>query len=74
MNEHQHRHLLHRAEVLNLLQLPGEDVQWLIDTNQLPALRFRGHERFDSIDVFELVDTYKQLSKRKNQPRDEYDQ
>ena len=59
------RRLLRREEVVELLQLPEDDVQWLISTGKLLELWIRGHKRFDSKDVLELVETYKQIQKRR---------
>jgi hypothetical protein len=62
-----HRQLLQRDQVAALLQIPTEDLEWLISTRQLLEIRIRGHERFDSKDVFELIDTYKTTSSRRIQ-------
>jgi hypothetical protein len=59
MNETLERKLLLRDQVATLLQIPDEDVQWLIDTRQLLELRIRGHIRFDSKDLHQLLDSYK---------------
>jgi diadenosine tetraphosphatase ApaH/serine/threonine PP2A family protein phosphatase len=68
------RRLLDREQVVHLLHIPDEDLQALIDTNQVVELVIRGHKRYDSADVFALVDTYKQLTRRRNQPHDRYQQ
>ena len=67
MDTVQHRQLLQRDEVAALLQLPPEDLEWLINTRQLIEIRIRGHERFDSKDVFELIEAYKTTSSRRIQ-------
>jgi hypothetical protein len=67
MNATQDRKLLQRDEVVALLQIPVEDLEWLINTRQLLEVRIRGHERFDSKDVFELIDAYKATSSRRIQ-------
>lgn len=61
------RRLMDRNEVIATLQLPEADVQWLIDTQQLTEIRLRGHQRFDSKDVYSLIDSYKTTSKRRVQ-------
>jgi hypothetical protein len=70
----QPRRLLQRAELMALLQLPEPKIQWLIDTHQIQALVFcEGEERFDSRDVDQLIETYKQIAVRK-EPRVEQHQ
>jgi hypothetical protein len=64
MNEIHERKLLHREQVVSLLQLEDEDLQWLIDTRQLLELRIRGHVRFDSRDIYQLIDSYKTIQER----------
>jgi hypothetical protein len=61
------RRLLQRAEVAALLQIPDADLQWLLDTKQLLELRIRGHQRFDSRDVHQLIETYKNTQRRNTQ-------
>jgi len=48
-----------------LLQLPEPNLQWLIDTHQLRPLVICGEERFDSREVDQLIETYKQIAVRK---------
>ena len=64
MNEIHERRLLQREQVAALLQLDGEDLQWLIDTRQLLELRIRGHVRFDSKDINQLIDSYRIIQGR----------
>jgi len=59
MHDVHERKLLQRDQVVSLLQIPDEDLQWLIDTRQLLELRIRGHIRFDSRDIYQLIDSYK---------------
>lgn len=66
MSENQERRLLQRDQVAALLQIPDDDLQWLIDTRQLLELRIRGHQRFDSQDVSRLIETYKTTQSRRN--------
>jgi len=48
-----------------LLQLEEEKISWLIDTEQLRAIRICDEERFDSRDVFQLIEAYKCTQSRK---------
>ena len=63
------RRLLQRSDLIELLQLPDPKVQWLIDTHQIRPLRLCGEERFDSRELDQLIETYKQIANRK-EPRD----
>jgi hypothetical protein len=66
MNQATPRRLLRRADLVALLQLPEPKIQWLINTNQIHALFLcEGEERFDSRDVDQLIETYKQIAIRK---------
>ncbi len=60
----QGRHLLQRSDLIALLQLPEDKVQHVIDT-QLTPLVLCGEERFDSRELDELINTYRQISERK---------
>ena len=59
------RRLLQRQEVSELLQLPDDDLQWLIDTRQLCEIHIRGHRRFDSADVSQLISEYRSTALRR---------
>ena len=61
------RRLLVRLEVLQMLQLTDVQVQGLINTRQIIALRIAGEERFDSRDLERLIDTYKTTALRRAQ-------
>jgi hypothetical protein len=61
----QERHLLTRDEVAALLQLDDASLQELINTRQLIAIRICGQERFDSADVYALVESYKRTQSRR---------
>ena len=61
----QERRLLRRADVIALLQLEEEKISWLIKTEQLRAIRICDEERFDSRDVFQLIEAYKSVQARK---------
>jgi hypothetical protein len=62
----QERRLLQREEVATLLQLDDADLQELIDTRQLTEIRIRGQERYDSADVYGLIDSYKKTQSRRS--------
>jgi hypothetical protein len=59
------RRLLVRDEVISLLQITAENVQQLINTRQLLAIRIAGEERFDSRDLDRLIETYKTTAARR---------
>jgi hypothetical protein len=61
------RRLLARGEVISLLQLSSEKVEHLIDTGQLTKILIEGEERFDSRDVYQLIDTYISTASRRSQ-------
>jgi hypothetical protein len=61
------RRLLFRSEVLQMLQLTEMQVQGLIDTRQIVAIRIAGEERFDSRDIERLIDAYRTTALRRAQ-------
>lgn len=61
------RRLLIRGEVTSLLQLSEDQVQLLINTRQIVAIRIAGEERFDSRDLDQLIETYKSTASRRPQ-------
>lgn len=65
MQTQQERRLLDRDGVLSVLHIPGEQVQLLIDTHQLLPIRIAGLERFDSKDIYQLIDAYKATASRR---------
>jgi hypothetical protein len=65
VNEDSKRCLLNRNQVLNLLQVNETNFQQLIDTRQLLELRIGGERRFDSKDVYQLVEAYKSTAARR---------
>jgi len=67
MSTSSERHLLQHAEVSTLLQLTLEQIDWLVSTRQITPLRICGQLRFDSHDVYELIETYKQTSTKRIQ-------
>jgi hypothetical protein len=62
------RYLLRKDDLVDLLQLPEPKVQWLIDTEQIHPILLCGEERFDSRELDRLIETYNQISNRK-EPR-----
>ena len=67
MPQTQERRLLQRSDLIAILQLPEPKVAWLINTHQLRSLLLCGEERFDSRELDRLIDTYRQISERKEQ-------
>lgn len=61
------RRLMVREEVLAVLQLSDDKFQQLINTRQLLALRIAGEERFDSLDLYRLIEAYKSTASRRIQ-------
>lgn len=59
------RRLLRRAEIQEILELSEEQVQYLINTRQITAIRIAGEERFDSRDIERLIDGYKATASRR---------
>lgn len=59
------RRLLERHDVLGVLQLSDEQVQDLINTRQITAIRIAGEERFDSRDLERLIEAYKATALRR---------
>jgi hypothetical protein len=60
------RRLLQREEVAALLQLDEADLQELIDTRQVTEIRIGGKARFDSAEVYGLIDSYRRTASRRN--------
>jgi hypothetical protein len=65
MQTQHERRLMVRTEILFLLQLSDETVQQLIDTRQILPIKIAGEERFDSKDLYQLIDAYKRTAERK---------
>jgi hypothetical protein len=59
------RRLVARNEVEVYLSLATDKVQFLLDTEQLTAIRIRGEERFDVRELDRLVETYKTTAQRR---------
>jgi hypothetical protein len=63
------RRLYAAVQVQELLNLTCDQVNRLVNTGQLRALRLCGEIRFDSYDVDGLIETYKQVADRKKNAR-----
>jgi predicted DNA-binding transcriptional regulator AlpA len=66
MSASRDRRLYLAGELPALLQLSQEQIDRLVKTGQLRALRIAGEVRFDSNELDELIETYKQIERRKN--------
>ena len=55
MTTRKQRVLLSRDQVLEQLQVGEDELEELIDSNRLTEVRIRGHRRFDSDEVDEVV-------------------
>jgi predicted DNA-binding transcriptional regulator AlpA len=65
MNSQTERRLYQIEQLPDVLQLSAPQVDWLVSTGQLRAIRICGEVRFDSNEVSELIATYNQIAKRK---------
>lgn len=61
------RRLMAREEVLAVLQLSDDQVQQLINTRQIQTIMIVGEERFDSLDLYRLIEAYKSTASRRIQ-------
>ncbi|MFB3813099.1 MAG: hypothetical protein ACE14L_03230 [Terriglobales bacterium] len=59
------RRLYQAGELPEILHLTPETIDWLVNTGQLNPIRIAGETRIDSREVDALIDTYKQIAKRK---------
>lgn len=59
------RRLYQIGQLPEVLQLSAPQIDWLVSTGQLRAIRICGEVRFDSTEVSELIATYQQTAKRK---------
>lgn len=65
MNSQSERRLYQIGQLPEVLQLSAPQIDWLVSTGQLRAIRICGEVRFDSTEVSELIATYNQTAKRK---------
>ena len=61
------RRLYQIGQLPDQMQLSPEQIDWLISTGQLRTIRICGEIRFDSNEVGELIATYYQIAKRKQE-------
>jgi len=59
------RKLLQRCDLVALLQLTKEKIDWLVGTRQIRPLLICGEERFDTREVDRLIAMYQQIAERK---------
>lgn len=59
------RCLYMREDLPAVLNLSPEQIGSLIDTGQLTAILICGEERFDSLEVSALIDTYIRVTRRR---------
>lgn len=52
-------------KVTDMLQIPGVDVRWLINTSQLSPRVFRNEMMFNSLDVWRLIQAYSDVAQRR---------
>lgn len=65
MNSQSERRLYQIEQLPDVMQLSDTQIDWLVSTGQLRAIRICGETRFDSNEVGELIATYHQIAKRK---------
>ena len=59
------RYLLQREQAAGLLQISGDDLQWLVNTRQLMAIGNGCNQLFDSLELYRLIDSYKRTQSRR---------
>lgn len=59
------RHVLQREQAVRLLQIPDDDLQWLVNTRQLMAIGIGCNQMFDSLELYRLIDSYKRTQSRR---------
>ena len=67
MERRSERRLYRTHELPTILQLTQKQVDQLVRTGQLRPIRICGEERFDSNELDQLIDTYKQITQRKRE-------
>ncbi len=53
------------AEVIGALQIPDADAQWLVNTGQLTSRLARNGVMFNSLDVWRLIQSYRDVAHRR---------
>lgn len=66
-NQKYQRRLLDRSELIYMLNLSEDKVEHLIDTRQVTPLRIEGEVRFDSMDIDNMIHTYRLTAQRRAQ-------
>ena len=61
------RRLYQIEQLPDLLQLRPDKVDWLVKTGQLRTIRICGEVRVDSNEVRQLIETYNQIARRKEE-------
>jgi hypothetical protein len=56
---------LSSPEVCGILQVPQDDIQWLVDTGQLTPRVIRNETIFNSLDVWRLIQSYRDVAHRR---------
>jgi len=59
------RRLYEAGELPEVLRLSPEKIDWLVRTGQLTPILICGELRFDANELSALVETYRQIAKRK---------
>jgi hypothetical protein len=65
MNSQSERRLYQIEQLPDVMQLSDTQIDWLVSTGQLRAIRICGETWFDSNEVGELIATYLQIAKRR---------
>lgn len=61
------RRLYQKGDLPDLLQLNPEQIDRLIRTGQICPIQICGETRFDSHEIDSLIETYKQVQKRRHE-------
>jgi hypothetical protein len=56
---------LSSPEVCGILQVSQGDIQWLVDTGQLTPRVIRNETMFNSLDVWRLIQSYRDVAHRR---------
>jgi len=59
------RRLVERDQALALMRISADVLDWLIDTGQLAEISICGHKRFDTKDLYALIDDYKVTQRKR---------
>jgi hypothetical protein len=54
------------TEVIGILQISDADVQWLVNTGQLTPREIGNNQIFNSVDVWRLIQTYRDVAHRRS--------